>query len=701
MISEDPRQPAGVAPLEPDEPVSIEAYEAMIAAMDAMIAEADEPGEPVQEATYQEVLHPRGRGGKWIEKLFHESDTIQQKAILRQNKAARTIRQRYPTGTRVSTGRMEGTVTRHIPTTNAQGGHLNVTWDNGRSGRISPSVIHPVEPASSAATLDPENPHHLGTAMPPRPPKAFDPSKYAKPEGQLTRQLRRMRTGDTLTLPAGHQIEHDGLALRLRGSDGHDLDVVGADKPSLMTALIFHGPHTAALTDDTTQAIRDELADMRGQVDNQGSPGWVGVTNPARLQKLGAMIDQVALADPIVRNIRDRRFKLEDQASDGMERLWQLQKQLDTFLMDEDRPDRDRGGRRLGPERDAARTATQAEIQEVEQDSTDLMAKIVEATRQQKRAEREALARALAKIRPMGGKLNAEITGARGSDAQRWIDEAQQYLPTDWINDMNRAGITRFEVAEEQVRAEHRFQPRPASADPGTITREQQNGIDYALRNGGSYEGLYDGKWPVTRRGGTEEGGVGPYAAIYDWIHPDGTMRNLSVSAPGGYDETKWDRSAPAPPVQPGGRGDSLIPTSIFTTPDIYLHEILHRVQAVPSSNTLSALRADEAGSAVRSRAEYNYLTQRSGASGTPTQVAAKTERLADLEPDRGYKDYEVTIPDEWRDPYYGKVYGGSYSNTYNELLTMAMQDTFYNPRTLRTKDRDTYNWALGLLAAT
>ena len=44
---------AGVAPITPDDPVSIEAYEAMIAAMDEMIAQGD--SQPVQEARGEEV----------------------------------------------------------------------------------------------------------------------------------------------------------------------------------------------------------------------------------------------------------------------------------------------------------------------------------------------------------------------------------------------------------------------------------------------------------------------------------------------------------------------------------------------------------------------------------------------------------------------------------------------------------------------
>ena len=61
----------GEAPVTPEDPVSIEAYEAVIAAMDRMIAQAD--GKPVEEACYTEELHPRGRGGgKWVGRIVNE-----------------------------------------------------------------------------------------------------------------------------------------------------------------------------------------------------------------------------------------------------------------------------------------------------------------------------------------------------------------------------------------------------------------------------------------------------------------------------------------------------------------------------------------------------------------------------------------------------------------------------------------------------
>jgi hypothetical protein len=78
------------------------------------------------------------------------TDTKQQKAILRQSKTARAVRRDFPEGTRVEgftgargTGSF-GTVQRHVPHTNAQGGVLVVQWDNGREGRHSPISVRKV-----------------------------------------------------------------------------------------------------------------------------------------------------------------------------------------------------------------------------------------------------------------------------------------------------------------------------------------------------------------------------------------------------------------------------------------------------------------------------------------------------------------------------------------------------------------------------
>ena len=81
-------------------------------------------------------------------------DTPQQKAILRRNERARKVRRMFPVGARVaaatppdmrgnrtiqSTAR--GTIVRHVPGINSQGGYIVVEWDNGRTGRHGPISI--------------------------------------------------------------------------------------------------------------------------------------------------------------------------------------------------------------------------------------------------------------------------------------------------------------------------------------------------------------------------------------------------------------------------------------------------------------------------------------------------------------------------------------------------------------------------------
>jgi hypothetical protein len=76
---------------------------------------------------------------------FDARDTPQQRSILRTCRSAQRVRERFPTGTRIesvhkSMRRTErlgvfGTVARHVPGTNSQGGYLVIDWDNGHQGR--------------------------------------------------------------------------------------------------------------------------------------------------------------------------------------------------------------------------------------------------------------------------------------------------------------------------------------------------------------------------------------------------------------------------------------------------------------------------------------------------------------------------------------------------------------------------------------
>lgn len=72
------------------------------------------------------------------------ADTPQQRAIIRQCRSARRVRELFPEGTRVRArvSGWEGVVQRHVPNSNAQGGYLVVRWDrNDVVGRVSPITV--------------------------------------------------------------------------------------------------------------------------------------------------------------------------------------------------------------------------------------------------------------------------------------------------------------------------------------------------------------------------------------------------------------------------------------------------------------------------------------------------------------------------------------------------------------------------------
>lgn len=95
-------------------------------------------------------------------------DTPQQKAILRQSRTARKVRERFPAGTRVvatsgqgaepTPGAQRGEVLRHVPGA-AQGGTLTVRWDSGQEGRVSPGSV--VREDSLGVKADPGTPEPL------------------------------------------------------------------------------------------------------------------------------------------------------------------------------------------------------------------------------------------------------------------------------------------------------------------------------------------------------------------------------------------------------------------------------------------------------------------------------------------------------------------------------------------------------------
>ena len=159
-----------------------------------------------------------------------------------------------------------------------------------------------------------------------------------------------------------------------------------------------------------------------------------------------------------------------------------------------------------------------------------------------------------------------------------------------------------------------------------------------------------------------------------------------------------------------GGTGgmsyDSVIRAKPDEAPRTMLHELLHRVQATAGLDHLVTPEGGRgAHNTVRRRAEIDYLQERTGVTGSVNQHLAKAQRLMDLIPSGGYRPDEMAIPDEFAAAYYGKLYGGSYLGTYNEMLTMAIENAYYGgdaffASDLVAKDPQTYRWALGMLAA-
>ena len=85
---------------------------------------------------------------------YSDQDTPQQRAALKASKVAQIVRRQFPATQRVEgrahsgTGRL-GTVQRHVPQLNAQGGYLVVLWDNGATGRHSAISLARVETGAS------------------------------------------------------------------------------------------------------------------------------------------------------------------------------------------------------------------------------------------------------------------------------------------------------------------------------------------------------------------------------------------------------------------------------------------------------------------------------------------------------------------------------------------------------------------------
>lgn len=85
------------------------------------------------------------------QRLVRPEDTPGQARVLRTHCTAKAVRRRYYPGTLVQPRRAAnegaipgspvGVVRRHVPGTNAQGGHLVIEWPNGAVGNHSAAAL--------------------------------------------------------------------------------------------------------------------------------------------------------------------------------------------------------------------------------------------------------------------------------------------------------------------------------------------------------------------------------------------------------------------------------------------------------------------------------------------------------------------------------------------------------------------------------
>jgi len=124
-----------------------------------------------------------------------ERDTTGHLRALRQNPTARKVRARFPRGTRVQgrVGGQTGTVNRHVPGGNAQGGVLLVDWDNGSTGRTGPASVMAVEEIRDLEwRLAVHLPHEMKTTT-----NARRLASLRRQRVEITASLAALRVGST------------------------------------------------------------------------------------------------------------------------------------------------------------------------------------------------------------------------------------------------------------------------------------------------------------------------------------------------------------------------------------------------------------------------------------------------------------------------------------------------------------------------
>ena len=313
------------------------------------------------------------------------------------------------------------------------------------------------------------------------------------------------------------------------------------------------------------------------------------------------------------------------------------------------------------------------------------------------RADRDALVGMLAQIRPMGGRklalddkspfvvqIGGDIEGvveqygtyaAAQEDARAALDEAAKLLPRDWLDESNAKGSIKFNLVG-QGRASHQL------AEGGNAEQyaEMDAKVDELLDQGWTWIGTAE-PWSIVES---------PEGKRF-WINWGGAVMDAG-EVQGGPPEL---RKPPVERVVPGPRPErtTTLDSVLSVNPakrDVVLHEVAHRMEVVLGEVLKNGYRS-------MNNRTIGFLYRR-----TRNEPATP---LAELVPESGYRDDEVSTPDGFFDPYVGKRYGGrtfgDWGHTPTEVLTMGLQYLYY-PVFGRDLDSDPEHRAfmLGTLAA-
>ena len=614
-----------IAPIEPDDPVTIDSFEAMIAAMDEMVARA----EPLEEAfNPNQARFPKGhaRAGQWRPKLVTGAGRVAPGHLERDLAGLKETLKSLDT-------------TYSISSATPPQRHLNEVGDQIEKIALRYSARKTYEKRLTDIRAERKAIQDRMWGEWEKLSPTLTPEEWAKTDVR-----------DLLTPADSKRLsEIQDEEIRLMRNRDH------ADRDAMLGVLQKIRPMGGKLNQAKTPIAVDQASGIAGDYETALGP----VRDRAAMKDdLDASLKQVLKVVP--------KAWLDDTNSKGSV-SWVMSKNrayASTSIIEPERP-KDQ----FRDMENAVDQALKGDLPQglVWQAASDVLNERgprdpTPAEREARLARRDALAEKLMHqkytwVGRAGSPQNPNYPKGlwavvKGEDGNRYYVDWGGNLhlmraPADTDSPVTRANLTM--QVQEGRREDRRVKNLP-------ITTKQQSAIDNALARGGAYAGMYDDRYPVVRRSGTEEGGIGPNAAIYDWVDDNGAMKNLrldEVAPDKKFDETKWDRQAPRPPVQP-----STTDTIIRVDPrnrNTVLHELSHRLEIVYGTE-------NPVGYTPISMATHAWLAKRTG--DEPVQ------KLADLYPGYAYEDHELTRPDKFVDGYIGKLYPGQVT----EVLTMGME---------------------------